>query len=362
MTLSVKDGCFSYSKNSKNVLNNINFTAEGGDLVAILGPNGAGKTTLLRCIMGFLKWKDGKSSLDGENIRDINYKKLWQSIAYVPQAKNVSGAYSVRETVLLGRSSRISLFDKPKSEDIIKADEVIKRLGIDAIANKKCSQISGGELQMTLIARALVAEPSILILDEPESNLDFKNQLVVLNTMSELANNGMTCIFNTHYPAHALQRANKSLLLKPNGESVFDLTGRVVTEENIREAFSVSAKIGDIETPYNILKSVVPISVCEKSDLPTDDSKSEEKRSIAVVSIIIKESGNPEKINSIIHEYNNFLIGRMGLPYRKAGLNIINVTFDAPQNIIEEFTAKINIIPDLSVKTTFADINQVNAR
>lgn len=355
MKLSVINGSFSYSGNSENVLNDINFTAEKGDLIAILGPNGSGKTTLLRCIMGFLKWKDGKSTLDGENIKDINYKRLWQSIAYVPQAKNVSGAYSVRESVLLGRSSRIGIFDKPKSEDINKTDEIIKRLGIESIAQKKCSQISGGELQMTLIARALVSEPSILILDEPESNLDFKNQLIVLNAMSELANGGMTCIFNTHYPAHALQRANKSLLLKPDGDSLFDLTSRVVTEENIESAFSVSAKIGDIETPYNILKSVIPISVCEKSNSRVQSIKNEEAHLIAVVSIIMKDSNSAEKINMIIHEYNNYLIGRMGLPYRKENVNIINVTFDAPQNVVEEFTARINIIPNLSVKTTFAN-------
>ena len=356
MTLTVENGSFSYQKNSKAVLNNINFTAESGDLIAILGPNGAGKTTLLRCIMGFLKWKSGKSTLDGADIKDINYKKLWQTIAYVPQAKNVSGAYSVREAVLLGRSSRMSIFDKPKLQDVEKTDEILKKLHISGISEKKCSEISGGELQMTLIARALVSEPEILILDEPESNLDFKNQLIVLNVMSELANSGMTCIFNTHYPAHALQRANKSLLLKDNGESIFDLTGRVVTEENIEKAFSVSAKIGDIETPGNILKSVVPISVSEKNDIALSSDISEKIRSIAVVSIIMKDSLSAEKINTIIHQYNSFLIGRMGLPYRKAKVNIINVTLDAPQNIIEEFTAKINMIPDLSVKTTFANL------
>lgn len=355
MTLTVENGSFSYGKAHKNVINNINFTAESGDLIAVLGPNGAGKTTLLRCIMGFLKWKCGKSMLDGEDIQSISYKKLWQSIAYVPQAKNVSGAYSVRETVLLGRSNRIGIFEKPKSKDIEKTNEIIKKLHIEDISDKKCSEISGGELQMTLIARALVSEPSILILDEPESNLDFRNQLIVLDVMSELANSGMTCIFNTHYPAHALQRANKSLLLNDNGESIFDLTSKVVTEENIEKAFSVNAKIGDIETPYNILKSVVPLSVSEKSDLSELTCKNEKNRSIAVVSIIMKNTDSAEKINLIIHEYNEFLIGRMGLPYRKANVNIINITFDAPQSVIDEFTAKINIIPNLSVKTTFAN-------
>ena len=95
MILSVENGCFSYKHSKDNLLENINFSVGPGDLVAILGPNGAGKTTLLRCIMGFLKWNSGKSTLDGENIRDIPHKKLWKDIAYVPQAKSTVAAYTV---------------------------------------------------------------------------------------------------------------------------------------------------------------------------------------------------------------------------------------------------------------------------
>ncbi len=168
--------------------------------------------------------------------------------------------------VLLGRSSRFNILSKPKVKDIEEAEKVLNLLGLLGLKEKKCSQLSGGELQMTLIARALVSEPSVLILDEPESNLDFKNQLLVLETMSKLAAGGLTCIFNTHYPAHALQRANKALLLGKRIEPVFGDTHSVVTEKNIERAFSVKAIIGGIETPGNILQDVIPLYITDDTD------------------------------------------------------------------------------------------------
>ncbi len=244
MRLSVENGTF-YFKKQVPVFENINFTVDSGEILAILGPNGAGKTTMLRCITGMLRWKDGRSLLDEEDIAVMQSKKLWSNLAYVPQAKTVSSAYTVVEMVLLGRSTHLNVFEAPKQTDTEYVTEILKKLGIEHLKNEKCSEISGGELQMVLIARALASEPKVLVLDEPESNLDFKNQLVVLNTMSRLAKQGMTCIFNTHYPAHALQRAQKALMLSKENDYIFGETKSIVTEENIREFFGVEAKISD---------------------------------------------------------------------------------------------------------------------
>lgn len=284
MRLSVEHGTFYYKKNVP-IFEDINFEARGGEILAILGPNGAGKTTMLRCITGMLKWKDGKSLLDGENISSMPPRQLWSRMAYVPQAKSVSSAYTALEMVLLGRSSHLNVFEAPKEADVEKALKVLGILEIAHLADKKCSEVSGGELQMILIAKALAADPQVLILDEPESNLDFKNQLVVLDAMSSLAAQGMTCIFNTHYPAHALQRAQKSLILSKGGSYVFGDTISVVTEENIRKAFGVDAVIGEIETPGNVVKTVVPIHIVTEErkseetsiDKPGDHSKTEQR-------------------------------------------------------------------------------------
>ena len=262
MNLTVNNGRFAYHKGGPTLFENLNFSVDSGDILAILGPNGAGKTTLLRCVTGMLRWSGGESLLDAEPIRTMAPKKLWTKMAYVPQARTASAAYTAFETVLLGRTGRLGTFSAPRDADIRKAAQVMERLGIDSLAEKKCTDISGGELQMVLIARALASEPGVLILDEPESNLDFKNQLVVLDAMSDLARQGMTCIFNTHYPAHALQRSNKALILSKGGSYAFGPTAQVVTEDSIRRAFGVDAVIGTLETAAGTVKSVVPLSIC----------------------------------------------------------------------------------------------------
>lgn len=351
MRLSVEHGSFYYQKGSQ-IFEDINFSVDSGEILAILGPNGAGKTTMLRCITGMLKWKNGRSALDDENIATMSAKKLWSKMAYVPQAKGVTSSYTAFEMVLLGRSSHMNAFSAPKKADVEKAEEVMELLGITGLADKKCSAISGGELQMVLIARALAAEPQVLILDEPESNLDFKNQLVVLNAMTHLAQSGMTCIFNTHYPAHALQRANKSLILSKGGAYVFGDTATVVNEENIQKAFGVQAVIGEIETKENILKDVVPLSI---SSYPDEAEKKEEnKRCIASITIITNTNEMADKINGVLHEYNELMIGRMGMPHQECGLYIINITLDGMEQEIMQLSHKLNLLPDVSVKTTFA--------
>ena len=120
MNLTVKNGSFSYNRGKTTVFQNINFSVDAGEILAILGPNGAGKTTLLRCITGMLRWSGGESLLDGEAIRKMPPRKLWSRMAYVPQAKAASAAYTAFETVLLGRSSRLNAFETPGDADVQK--------------------------------------------------------------------------------------------------------------------------------------------------------------------------------------------------------------------------------------------------
>ena len=350
--MSVNNGVFSYEKNGRIILNEINFSTKEGEIMAILGPNGAGKTTLLRCMMGFLKWNSGTSKLDDTDIRSIPARELWKHVAYVPQARQASSAYSVQETVMLGRGSHFGLLAQPSEKDIKKVNEVMERLHIAHLADKRCSEISGGELQMVLIARALASEPQILILDEPESNLDFRNQLLVLNTMSELAVEGMSCIFNTHFPSHALQRAAKSLLFCGDGKTLFGDTNEIVTEENIEKAFGVKAVIGEIETPETVLHDVLPIKLADLNE-SAEEKGSNDKR-LAVVAIITGSYESGEKINRLMHEYARCIVGRMGMPYHQNGVYIINVILDGAEKDIQTLSHKLSILPGVSVKTTYA--------
>lgn len=352
MKLELTGVSFGYSK-EKTVIKDLNFEAVGGDLIAILGPNGAGKTTLLRCLLGYLKWDSGETLLDGKNAFTTAKNDFRRAVSYVPQAKGTYPALTVLETVLLGRLGRRGAFSRPTSCDIEACKRILEELGISHLAESKCTEISGGELQMVLIARALAGDPQILILDEPESNLDFKNQLTVLDTMSRLAGEGMCCIFNTHYPAHALMRANKSLLLSRGGEYVFGETSETVTERNIERVFGVRAAIGNIETEETTYKSVVPIGISSAGGTDTDDMK--ERAVIAVVSIISRNSESNGRINSILHEFSEYLVGRMGIPKRERGMNLISITAEAPLIEIEKLTHRLSIQPGVSVKSVISD-------
>ena len=365
LNLRVENGSFAYP-GGPVLFHDIAFEAGSGEILAILGPNGAGKTTLLRCIMGILRWKSGRSLLDGADIGTMPEREQWRHMSYVPQARSASGIYTAFQTVLLGRSARLGAFRTPKAEDLEAAEQAMERLGIADLGDKRCAQLSGGELQMVLIARALASDPELLILDEPESNLDFRNQLIVLDAVTKLARDGMACVFNTHYPAHALQRAHKSLLLYGDGRSICGRTDAVITEDSIRSAFGVNAVIGEVETPQNILQNVMAVSLAGEQGKADKDTGREDRqdsgspdsraagRCVAAINIITKSNAAAEEINALLHEYRDLLLGRMGMPHREAGLYLICVTVDGESSRIRELTHRLTLIPGVSAKTTFA--------
>ena len=367
--LKIEGGSFAY-KGGPQILKDINIEVEPGEILAVLGPNGSGKTTMLRCMMDMLHWQSGRSLLDGEDIRGIPASALWKKMAYVPQAGTAATSYTAFQTVLIGRSSRIGAFSSPTEEDMKVTERVMERLGISHLADKPCHAISGGELQMVLIARAMAAEPKLLVLDEPESNLDFKNQLIVLDTMTALASEGVACVFNTHYPSHALQRAGKSLMLSKEGWSLFGETTNVVTEDNIRKAFGVEALIGEVETPQNIMKNVVAVGISEEASAQdpgqthqrddsrgtggADRSRNDKSKSVlASLTVIMHNNEHAEQINKALREYSHLLIGRMGLPHRSSSKYIINVMLEGPVSEIEALSHRLSLVPDISVKTTY---------
>ncbi len=343
MKFSVENGSFSYKK-GKKILDNISFSIEKGEILGILGRNGAGKTTLLRCITGSLKWSTGKCLIDGADISKMPPKDLWKKIAYVPQAKSSPFSYTAEEAVLMGRASHFRFTGKPSHDDVVICRDALNSLGILHLKNKPCNQISGGELQMVLIARALASEAEIIILDEPESNLDFKNQLTVLDTMTKLSEKGITCIFNTHYPSHALQRASSALLLTGDGKWHFGKAEDIITEQNISDAFGVRAVIGDMETEQTSFKNIMPVSVPQYSD---------KGKMLAVISVAVKKSSSAEKVNNLLYKHRDNIMGRMGLPCANYGVNIINVTLEAEKSEIDTLTSALSKTEGISVKTIY---------
>jgi len=261
MIFEVKNGCFGYER-TREILTDISFSLRENTILTILGSNGVGKTTLLKCMMGLLKWTRGHTALDGRLANEWNQKDFWKKIGYVPQAKQSAFAYTVEEMVLLGRNSHLKMTETPKEQDIAVIKESLSVIGIAHLRHKLCSKISGGELQMVLIARALAACPALLVLDEPESNLDFKNQIIVLEAIKNLSREkGISSIVNTHYPEHALAVSDLTLLLRGDGSCLCGNTQDIVTEKYLRSAFGVNVKICDIAVEQEKYQCVLPLSL-----------------------------------------------------------------------------------------------------
>ncbi|MGF0096449.1 ABC transporter ATP-binding protein [Peptoniphilus sp. SGI.035] len=261
MRLKVENGYFKYNK-SEYLLKDINFGLNNSDVLSVLGPNGVGKTTLIKCIIGLLNWSKGESFLEDKKISSMKSRELWKEISYIPQKRHFIFSYSGLEMVLLGLATELSAFEKPREEDRNRAVETMKKIGICHLKDKDCNNMSGGELQMIMIARSLVKKPKVIILDEPESGLDFKNQLVIMDLIKNLAREeGVIVIINTHYPEHALSISNKCILLNYNGEHKIGNTEDILNPSNIRDAFAVNVSIEKIEISGKGYTSIIPTSI-----------------------------------------------------------------------------------------------------
>jgi iron complex transport system ATP-binding protein len=232
--ITVKKLTFSF-KGSGKIINNISFHLEKGDILSVMGPNGAGKTTLLKSLSGIYQPASGTCMID-----DVDNRKA--RIAYVPQAKKLHFSYSVLDFVSFGCSQRNGFFSKPGKEDFDKSADILNRLDIGRLRGKSINQISGGELQMCYFAKALVSEPDVIILDEPESNLDFKNQAKVINMLWKLSRESkVTIIFNTHFINYAKCISDKCLLMDKK-HYVFGDKNDLLQENYLEEYFQVPVR------------------------------------------------------------------------------------------------------------------------
>lgn len=209
--MEVKNISFSYG--SHEVLKNVSFSARYGEVLSVLGPNAVGKSTLFGCILHLLRPKSGEILIDGISVSDMTAKQLAGKIAYIPQSHNPVFNYSVFDMALMGTTAQLGTFTNPGKEQTALVEEALQRLGIAHLKDRGYLQLSGGERQMTLIARALVQNTRILIMDEPSSALDFGNRLRVMHTIRALAAEGYCIIQSTHDPDQAYAYSDKLLAL-----------------------------------------------------------------------------------------------------------------------------------------------------
>lgn len=233
----------SFSYGSKRILNDVSFTAEKGDILSILGPNGVGKTTLIRCINRILAPETGTVFIEGANLHQMQKNDISKTIGYVAQRSEPSRT-TVFDSVLLGRKPH---FEWDISErDIRLAGRALHLLGLDEIALKYVDEISGGEYQLVQIARVLVQQPRVILLDEQTSNLDLSNQHMIMHLITKIVRkNQIATILISHDLNLAIRYSDKFVLMK-DGKVYAAGSHEVITPENIKAVYNIDAYVEDV--------------------------------------------------------------------------------------------------------------------
>lgn len=239
--IEVKDLHFSYPK--YKVLHGLDFELHKGEVVSLLGQNGCGKSTLIRLILGLLKKNQGDILLHQKDIKSYKQNEIASSIAYIPQYHSVPFNYSVLDMVVMGRVFKLGLFASPGKEDIKIAKEALEKIGIADLQNKPFGQLSGGQKQMVLLARALSQEAKTFIMDEPVSGLDYGNQIRLLEMINSLSKEGYTFLKTTHYPDHAMMVSSRVVSMKDGKILASGTPKEVITPEMITELYGIEAQI-----------------------------------------------------------------------------------------------------------------------
>ena len=242
MILDVQQAGFRYDFR-RMIFSDISFTLAEQEVLCILGPNGIGKSTLIRCLANLNPLCAGSIRLHDRDVRSMNHRDVAKIVGYVPQAHEIVFPFPVREFVLMGRAPHLGLFASPGKDDYAKADEAIDLVSIRNIADKPINEISGGEYQLAMIARALTQEPEVLLLDEPTSHLDFGNQIRVLEIIDRLASDGLSVIMSSHFPDHAFLTSNNVAIMQYGSFMAYGLAEDVVTEENLKQTYGVDVSI-----------------------------------------------------------------------------------------------------------------------
>lgn len=241
MSIRVENLSFAYGDHK--VLHEVSFQAEYGEFVSVLGPNGVGKSTLFRCILGLLKPSAGQTLVDGEPITGMTAVALAKKIAYIPQSHHPAFNYSVLDMVLMGATAQLGGLSSPGQKQIQQAEAALERLGILHLKDRGYSNISGGERQLTLIARAIMQQAKILVMDEPSASLDFGNRIRVMQTVLQLTKEGYCVIQSTHDPDQAYRYSDKVLALHGGRVLAYGTPQETINESLISTLYGVEVEV-----------------------------------------------------------------------------------------------------------------------
>ena len=234
---------------ARTVVENVSFTLCTGELLCLLGPNGVGKTTLFRTILGSLQRIGGEILLNGKDVQRLNLRHLAHKIAYVPQAHTPPFPFRVIDVVTMGRTAHFCVFSSPTTKDVKIAEDALRTMNIEHLRESSYTEISGCERQLVLVARALAQQAELLVMDEPTSNLDFGNQIRVLEHIRTVVRTQqVSVILTTHSPNHALAYASKVAIIGRDKSFAVGAPEEMISEQYLRETYRVNAELFGIHT------------------------------------------------------------------------------------------------------------------
>lgn len=239
--------CFRYPGYERDVLKRVSLSLHKGEILCILGPNGAGKTTLLSCMAGLLRPASGTIRLCGRELSGMSEKEIAKLTGFVPQMHIPSFDYRVIDFVLMGRAPHTGLFSRPTAEEEQMCRTVLENMGLGHIAEKSYLDISGGERQQLLIARAVIQSPEAILFDEPTAHLDYGNQHRTLSRIKQMASEGYSVVITTHNPDHALLLGDRAAIVSKDGTVIQGSTSEILTEEKLSEVYGMDIRIRYIE-------------------------------------------------------------------------------------------------------------------
>lgn len=271
MELELKNLSCGYGK--RTIVDSISLTIREGEVISLLGANGCGKTTLLKTILGLIESHGGQVLLDGEDIQNWSPSRIARVIGYIPQLHEPPFPFQVLDVVLMGRTPHIKPFSSPTKKDEEIARRSLEWLNIAHLEKRIYTEISGGERQLVLIARALAQEPKMLIMDEPTSSLDFGNQVKVLNHIQQLGKLDMAVLMSCHFPEHAFLYSNRVVLLNQGEILCSGSPSETITGDRLKTLYGVDVEIVTVRNRANKeIKVCIPsgTQVAEQEPLAVD--------------------------------------------------------------------------------------------
>lgn len=260
----------SFAYEAHEIFHKIDLSLEQGKLCCLMGPNGCGKSTLIDCILGVLHLQEGEIIVDGKNVLSYKPHLLAQKIAYVPQVHDRSFPYTVEQIVLMGRTAYAGPFGSPGKDAEDMVQNALCIVGIKHLAERPYTQISGGEMQLVMLARALVQQTPIIIMDEPTAHLDFKNEMLFMETVVNMVKkNNVGVLMATHSPNQPFYFENKGLevnvaAMKNGVIHCQGVPSQALSEANINEIYQIESKrLAYADANTGQLYQIVPLKTCE---------------------------------------------------------------------------------------------------